>query len=90
MTFIMTGYAFAGHVQHLMISTMVHTVLGYALAGAGVVRMVEVFFVLQDRPSGEGPRGEGVMGWQHLYVSHSLCCTCLFLSLSNSPHSRTS
>ena len=39
----------------------------YALGVAGIVRAVEIFFVLKDQPSGEGPEGDGVRGWQHLY-----------------------
>lgn len=59
--------SFGGHVQKLEVSSLVHKVLAWALGSAGVVRIVEICFVLNDQPSGEGPRGEGVKAWQHLY-----------------------
>ena len=40
-----TGWAFGGHAQALMISTMVHTVFGYTLALAGITRIIEVCFI---------------------------------------------
>lgn len=49
---ILTGWAMSAHSQALMISTMVHSLFGYALMGAGITRMIEVCFVLQDRPTG--------------------------------------
>ena len=49
---ISTGWAMSAHSQALMISTMVHSLFGYALMGAGIARMIEVCFVLQDRPTG--------------------------------------
>uniref|UniRef100_V5F2Q8 YTP1 n=2 Tax=Kalmanozyma brasiliensis (strain GHG001) TaxID=1365824 RepID=V5F2Q8_KALBG len=48
----LTGWAMSAHSQELMISTMVHSLFGYALMGAGIARMIEVCFVLQDRPTG--------------------------------------
>lgn len=48
-----TGWAMSGHAQALMLSTMVHGLFGYALMAAGVARVVEVCFVLNDRPTGE-------------------------------------
>lgn len=42
---IITGWAFGGHAQALMFSTMVHTVFGYTLAAAGITRIIEVCFV---------------------------------------------
>lgn len=49
---ILTGWAMSAHSQALMISTMIHSLFGYTLMGAGIARMVEVCFVLQDRPTG--------------------------------------
>lgn len=49
---ILTGWAMSAHSQALMISTMVHSLFGYALMGAGIARMIEVCLVLQDRPTG--------------------------------------
>lgn len=42
---IITGWAFGGHAQALMFSTMVHTVFGFTLAVAGITRIVEVCFI---------------------------------------------
>ena len=42
---IITGWAFGGHAQALMFSTMVHTVFGFTLAVAGIARIVEVCFI---------------------------------------------
>lgn len=40
-----TGWAFGGHAQALMFSTMVHAVFGYTLAAAGLARIIEVCFI---------------------------------------------
>lgn len=48
-----TGWAMSGHAQALMLSTMVHGLFGYALMAAGLARVIEVCFVLNDRPTGE-------------------------------------
>ncbi|KAF9650068.1 hypothetical protein BDM02DRAFT_3155048 [Thelephora ganbajun] len=42
---IITGWAFGGHAQALMFSTMVHTMFGYTLAVAGITRIIEVCFI---------------------------------------------
>lgn len=46
---MLTGYAMSSHPQSLMVSTMVHTIFGYTLMGAGLVRIIEISFVLKDR-----------------------------------------
>ncbi|KAI9714739.1 MAG: hypothetical protein M1820_000028 [Bogoriella megaspora] len=46
---LLTGYAMSAHPQALPLSTMVHTVFGYTLMGAGLTRLVEISFVLRDR-----------------------------------------
>lgn len=46
----LTGWGMSGHPQHSMISTMVHTAFGYSLMAAGLTRIVEVAFVLHDKP----------------------------------------
>lgn len=46
----MTGWGMSGHPQHLMISTAVHTFFGYTLMAAGLTRIIEVAFVLKDKP----------------------------------------
>ncbi|KAF3406861.1 hypothetical protein DPV78_000917 [Talaromyces pinophilus] len=48
---LLTGYAMSSHPQTLMLSTMVHTVFGYTLMAAGLTRMIEISFVLRDRPT---------------------------------------
>ena len=47
---LLTGYAMSSHKQALMLSTMVHTVFGYTLMGAGITRIIEISFVLRDKP----------------------------------------
>ncbi|KAF2755915.1 hypothetical protein EJ05DRAFT_518510 [Pseudovirgaria hyperparasitica] len=46
---ILTGYAMSAHPQHLPLSTMIHTIFGYTLMGAGVTRIIEISFVVKDR-----------------------------------------
>lgn len=46
---LITGWAMSAHEQHLMLSTMVHTIFGYTLMAAGLTRIIEVAFVLRDR-----------------------------------------
>lgn len=48
---LMTGYAMSAHPQSLMISTMVHSLFGYTLMAAGFTRMIEIAFVLRDKPA---------------------------------------
>ncbi|PLB36003.1 Ytp1 family protein [Aspergillus candidus] len=48
---LLTGYAMSAHTQHLMISTMVHSIFGYTLMAAGAARIVEISFVLKDKPT---------------------------------------
>jgi len=51
MVILMTGWAMSAHPQELMLSTMVHTAFGYTLMLAGATRIVEICFVLRDRPA---------------------------------------
>ena len=46
----LTGWAMSGHPQSLPLSTMVHQVFGYSLMLAGLTRMIEIAFVLRDKP----------------------------------------
>ncbi|CAG8306389.1 unnamed protein product [Penicillium salamii] len=48
---MLTGYAMSAHTQELMISTMVHSIFGYTLMGAGLTRVIEISFVLKDKPA---------------------------------------
>jgi hypothetical protein len=45
----LTGYAMSSHPQTLMVSTMVHSIFGFTLMGAALVRIIEISFVLRDR-----------------------------------------
>ncbi|ANB13599.1 Ytp1p [Sugiyamaella lignohabitans] len=59
---IFTGYAMSQHSQHLEVSTQVHFMFGVALMGAGLVRIVEVSFVLKDAAHS----GPVIKSWQYL------------------------
>lgn len=48
---LLTGYAMSAHPQTLPLSTMVHSVFGYTLMGAGLTRIIEISFLLRDAPS---------------------------------------
>lgn len=51
---VMTGWGMSAHAQSLMISTKIHAMFGYALMAAGICRIIEVCFVLGDRPTPPG------------------------------------
>ncbi|KAJ3579009.1 hypothetical protein NPX13_g1556 [Xylaria arbuscula] len=53
---LITGWAFGGHPQHVHVSAEVHKVYGYTLMAAGATRIIEVSFVLRDRPTPEDAR----------------------------------
>lgn len=59
---IFTGYAMSQHSQSLMISTKVHTMFGIVLMSAGAARMIEISFVLHDKPHS----GPYIYAWQYL------------------------
>jgi hypothetical protein len=65
----MTGWGMSAHEQHLMISSKIHGLFGYALIAAGVMRLIEICFVLNDNATPHGV----VRIFQHLppYVSYS-------------------
>jgi hypothetical protein len=46
-----TGWGMSAHEQELMISSKIHGMFGYALILAGILRVVEVCFVLNDAPT---------------------------------------
>ncbi|OIW29402.1 hypothetical protein CONLIGDRAFT_631478 [Coniochaeta ligniaria NRRL 30616] len=48
---LMTGWAMSAHPQELPISAMTHKLFGYSLMAAGLTRMIEISFILQDKPS---------------------------------------
>ncbi|KAK0652830.1 hypothetical protein B0T16DRAFT_406881 [Cercophora newfieldiana] len=47
---LITGWAMSAHPQDMMISAMVHKVFGYNLMGVGITRIIEISFVLHDKP----------------------------------------
>ncbi|WVF72001.1 hypothetical protein IAT40_006812 [Kwoniella sp. CBS 6097] len=59
---IMTGWGMSAHEQALMISSKIHALFGYALIAAGTLRLIEVCFVLNDKPTPAGT----VRIFQHL------------------------
>ena len=54
---IITGWAFGGHAQALMLSTMVHAMFGYTLSLAGITRIIEVCFIAHNDTT-PGPWGD--------------------------------
>ncbi|OXC69201.1 hypothetical protein AYX13_02146 [Cryptococcus neoformans] len=60
---IMTGWGMSAHEQALMISSKIHALFGYALISAGVLRIVEICFVLNDKPT---PSNGAIRVFQHL------------------------
>ncbi|KAK4687041.1 hypothetical protein P7C73_g3074, partial [Tremellales sp. Uapishka_1] len=59
---VFTGWGMSAHEQALMISTKIHAMFGYALMAAGVLRIVEVCFVLNDGPT----NNSAIRIFQHL------------------------
>ena len=78
---IMTGWAMSAHPQSLMLSTMVHTVFGYTLMAAGATRIIEIAFVLKDRPSISDRHLEETNSFQYLtpFVSVTLSVWSAYL-----------
>ncbi|OCF55863.1 membrane protein [Kwoniella mangroviensis CBS 10435] len=79
---IMTGWGMSAHEQALMISSKIHGLFGYALIAAGTLRLIEVCFVLNDKPTPPGT----VRIFQHLppYVSQlSTHSYTLFMSATD-------
>ncbi|WFD31074.1 hypothetical protein MSPP1_002105 [Malassezia sp. CBS 17886] len=52
---ILTGWGMSGHAQALMISTRIHGLFGHTLMAGGVCRIIEICFVLHDKPTGSEP-----------------------------------
>ena len=59
---IFTGYSMSQHSQNLEVSTKVHAMFGIALMTAGLVRIIEISFILKDRPHS----GQFIRSWQFL------------------------
>jgi hypothetical protein len=64
---LITGWAFGGHPQDLMVSAEVHKMFGYTLMGAGLTRIIEVSFVLRDRP-GMSANGREAHSFQYVPI----------------------
>lgn len=47
---LMTGWAMSAHPQDLAVSAMTHKIFGYTLMAVGVTRIIEIAFILQDKP----------------------------------------
>ncbi|KAL1392305.1 integral membrane protein [Phyllosticta capitalensis] len=62
---LLTGFAMSAHAQTLPLSTMVHSIFGYTLMGAGLTRIIEISFVLKDK-NGVSEDGTEINSWQHL------------------------
>ncbi|KAF2086901.1 hypothetical protein K490DRAFT_43229 [Saccharata proteae CBS 121410] len=62
---MLTGFAMSAHPQSLPLSTMVHSVFGYTLMGAGLTRIIEISFVLRDKPAVDDSGAE-LNSFQHL------------------------
>ncbi|KAI0159960.1 hypothetical protein GGR52DRAFT_563728 [Hypoxylon sp. FL1284] len=62
---LITGWAMSAHPQELMISAETHKMFGYTLMAAGVTRIIEISFVLQDRP-GISEDGRVAHSFQHV------------------------
>lgn len=65
LTILITGYAMSAHPQHLMVSTMLHSIFGYTLMAAGLARMIEIAFILSDAPTLD-ESGNEPNSFQHL------------------------
>lgn len=90
---LLTGWAMSGHAQPIELSTRVHALFGYTLMAAGVCRIIEVCFLLHDRPTGDGEPEEGAWypthAFQYLYVTANsppfllVASGILFMSATN-------
>ncbi|KAJ3155828.1 hypothetical protein HDU89_005386 [Geranomyces variabilis] len=59
---IFTGFAFGAHAQDLMLSAQLHGIFGTTLMLTGVVRIIEITFVLRDQPADS----ENILSFQHV------------------------
>ncbi|KAL1411021.1 hypothetical protein Q8F55_001966 [Vanrija albida] len=76
---VFTGWGMSAHEQDLMISSKIHALFGYALIAAGVLRVVEVCFVLHDAPSDSAH----IRIFQHLPPYLLVLGGTLFISATN-------
>ena len=80
---LITGWGMSAHPQELMISAMTHKAFGYTLMAAGLTRIIEVSFVLRDKP-GVSDDGREHNSFQYIpvFVSRTLN-TCVSVSSAN-------
>ncbi|KAI1491392.1 hypothetical protein F5X96DRAFT_631401 [Biscogniauxia mediterranea] len=64
---LITGWAMSAHPQELMISAETHKMFGYTLMAAGLTRIIEVSFVVKDRP-GMSATGQQTSSFQYIPV----------------------
>lgn len=62
---LLTGYGMSAHPQDLPLSTMMHSAFGWTLMAAGAARIVEISFVLRDKPALR-PDGSNPNSFQYL------------------------
>jgi hypothetical protein len=76
----LTGYAMSSHPQTLKISAMTHSIFGYTLMSAGIVRMIEISFILRDKDT-LSEDGTDPSSFQYLtpFVSRSISIRSLRL-----------
>ena len=81
---LITGWAMSSHPQELMISAMTHKMFGYTLMGVGFTRIIEISFVLRDKP-GISEDGTQTNSFQYIPVFVSLPLH-IFLSPTHANH----
>jgi hypothetical protein len=69
---LLTGWAMSSHSQNSMISTMTHSIFGYTLMGAAIVRIIEISFVLRDKAT-LSEDGTSPNSFQYLPPFVSIC-----------------
>lgn len=71
---LLTGWAMSSHPQHLPLSTMIHTIFGYSLMGAGLARIIEVAFVVRDANTISEDGDANSFQYVAPFVSHPHTC----------------
>ncbi len=72
MILFLTGWGMSAHPQHNPLSSMIHTVFGYTLMGAGAARIIEISFVLKDSAGVSRRHSEETNSWQ--FLTPFVCC----------------
>lgn len=74
-----TGWAMSAHPQEMMVSAATHGMFGYTLMAVGVTRIIEIAFVLKDKPS-ISEDGRSYNSWQFIPVYLMYVAGFLFMS----------